>query len=91
MNVYIETSPVKTNKFWRPIYEVTENSYFEEKRLFPTKVLEQCKNNPNEPQNIPNEIKLDLKNGYGTGVVCTSGYDPPKGVKRQKGKKDQEI
>ena len=25
-----------------------------------------------------------MKNCYGTGVVCTSGYDPPKGVREKK-------
>ena len=38
-----------------------ENSYFEETELFPTDFLDQCRNNPNEPQNIPNEIKAALK------------------------------
>ena len=47
--------PVK--KHWRPIYEVIENQYFEATKLFPKKVLDQCRNNPNNPQNIPNEIK----------------------------------
>ena len=37
-----------------------ENSYYEETKLFPTTFLNQCRNNPNEPQNIPNEIKADL-------------------------------
>ena len=34
-----------------------------------------------EPHNIPSEVKAALKNGYVTGVVCISGYDPPKGVR----------
>ena len=82
--------PVKKNNFWRSIYEVIENSYFEENRLFTKIVFNQCINNPNEPQNITNTIKSDLENVYGTGVVWTSDYDPPKGVRWQKGKrKDQ--
>ena len=50
----------KKQPFWKPIYEVIENSYFEETKLFPT-ILNQCGNNPNEPQSIWNEIKAALK------------------------------
>ena len=81
MNLDIENVSSLKKPFWRPIYEVIENSYFEEAKLFPTNVLNLCRNNPNELQNIPNGIKSD-KNCYETGVVCTSGYDPPKGVIR---------
>ena len=31
-------------------------------KLFPTKLLNQCKNNPNEPQNIPNEVRAAFNN-----------------------------
>ena len=80
MNVDVETiASKKTNLI--PIYKFIENSYFEAKKLFPTKQKNQCSNNKNNPQNIPNEIKADLKNGYGTGVVCTSGNDHLKGVR----------
>ena len=48
--------PVK-KPFWRPIYEVIENSYIEATKLFPTTFLNQFRNTPNEPQNISNEIK----------------------------------
>ena len=50
----------KKQPFWIPIYEVIEYSYFEETKLFPTIVLNQCRNNPNQTQNIPNEIKADF-------------------------------
>ena len=57
MNVYIEnTSSLKT-LFWRSIYEVIDDSYFGVTKLFPTTFLKQCRNNPNEPQNIPSEVK----------------------------------
>ena len=81
MNECIEIIASKKQSFWRPIYEVIENSYFEETKLFPTTFLNQCKNNPNEHHNIPNEIKAVFKNGCLTGVVCTSVYDPPKKVR----------
>ena len=54
MKLDIENISSKKQSFWRPIYEVIENSYFEETKLFPTKIFNQCRNNPNEPQNIPN-------------------------------------
>ena len=40
--------------FGRPKYEVIENSYFEETNLFTTTFKNQCRNDPNEPHNIPN-------------------------------------
>ena len=52
--------PVKKT-FWRPIYKVIENSYFTAIKIFPTNFLDQCRNNKNEPQNIPNKIKAALK------------------------------
>ena len=61
MDVEIENIASKKYPFWRPIYEVIENSYFEETKLFPTTFLNQCRNNTNEPHNIPNEIKTDFK------------------------------
>ena len=54
MNVDIDNIASKKQPFCTPIYDVIENSYFDETGLFPTKNLDQCKNNPNEPQNILN-------------------------------------
>ena len=70
----------------RSIYEVIDDSYFGVVKLFPKISLNQCKNNPNESQNIPFELKVAFKNVYEKLVVCTSGYDPPKGVRLLKGK-----
>ena len=82
MDVEIENIASKKYPFWRPIYEVIENSYFEETKLFPTTFLNQCRNNPNEPQNIPSEVKAAFKK-WPWKMVCTkSGYDPPKGVRQ---------
>ena len=33
---------------------------------------------PNEPQFLPSEVKLALKNGHEKRVVFISGQDPPK-------------
>ena len=46
MNVDIEIIASK-KIFWRSIYEVIDDSFFEEIKLFPTMFLKQCRNNPN--------------------------------------------
>ena len=61
MNVDIKNIANKKQPFWRSIYKVIKNSYFEETKLFPTTVLNQCTNNQNESQNIPNDIKVSLE------------------------------
>ena len=92
MNVYVENISKNSNKTWRPIYKFIDNSFFAATKLFTTKFLYQCENNPNEPQDLPSEVKVALKHGYGTGVICTSGYDTPKGFREKKVKiKYQEI
>ena len=64
-----------------PIYEFIDNSFFAATKPFPTEFLDQCKNNPNEPQNLPSQVKSSFeKNGNGTRVICTSGCDTPKVV-----------
>ena len=54
-------------------------------KFFPREFLNQCKNNPNEPQNIPNEVKALFKkygfvNGLNAQVVMISigGLDDKK-------------
>ena len=39
MKVEIENIDNKKQLFWRPIYEVIEDSYFDETKLFPKKCL----------------------------------------------------
>ena len=84
MNLDIENISSKKQPFRRSIYKVINDSYFEETKLFPTEFLNQCIIIPNEPQNIPSEFKV-ASNGYGKGVVYTSGYDPTKGFRWYKG------
>ena len=60
INVDVENI-ANNNKNWRPIYEVIDDSFFAATKIFPTEFLDQCKNNPNEPQNIPYEVKVALK------------------------------
>ena len=47
INVDIENIVNKKQPFRRSIYEVIENSYYEETKLFPTIFSNQCRNNPN--------------------------------------------
>ena len=61
MNLDIENIAIKNQPMWRSIYEVIDDSYFGVIKLFPKICLNQCKNNPNEPQNIPSEFKADFK------------------------------
>ena len=57
MNLDLEKISIKKQPFWRPIYEVIDDSYFGEVKLFSKMFLNQCRNNPNEHKNIPNEFK----------------------------------
>ena len=61
MNVDIENIASTKQPFWISINEVIDDSIFKVLQLFPTTFLNQCNNNQNEPQNIPNEVKADLK------------------------------
>ena len=61
MNVYIENIASKKYPFWRSVYEVIKNSYFEKTKLFPTTFLNQCRNNPNAPHNIPSRVKASFQ------------------------------
>ena len=61
IHVEIENISSKKQLFWRPIYEVIENSYFAATKLFLPECLDQCRNNTNETQKIPDKIKVALK------------------------------
>ena len=51
----------KAGKCLRPLYDVIDTSFFSSTKMFPTNILDQCKNNPNETQFLPSEVKVDLK------------------------------
>ena len=53
MNVDIEKIDSTKQPFWGSIYKVIYDSYFELVKQFRKIFLNQCKNNPNEPKNIP--------------------------------------
>ena len=42
---------------WRPIYEVIYEAYIKESNIFPDDFIRECKNNSNESQFIPSEVK----------------------------------
>ena len=60
MNLDIEKIASTNQPFWISIYEVIDDSYFGVVNCFQF-LKSQCKNNPNEPQNIPSEVKKGLK------------------------------
>ena len=61
MNVYIKNISSTNKQVWRSIYEVIDDPYFKVVKILPSTFKNQCKNNQNKPQNIPNEVKADLK------------------------------
>ena len=54
-----EKNKVYTTK-WRTIYEVIEEAYFEESD-FPDDFIKKCKDNANESQWVPLEVKNNIK------------------------------
>ena len=92
MSLDIENIASKSQQIWRLIYEVIDYSYFEVVKIFPTQFLDRCNNNKRNLKTYQVKSKLPFKNCYGTRVVCTRGYDPQKGVRLYKRKKqDKEI
>ena len=56
-----ETRKKVNTKKWRPIYEVIDESYIEESKIFHDDFIRDCKNNPNEAQFISDEVKNNIK------------------------------
>ena len=46
---------------WRPIYEVIDEAYIEETKIFPENFIRYCKNNSNEALDIPRDVKNNIK------------------------------
>ena len=61
---YIDTNEsrtkVNTSK-WRPIYEVIDEAYIEDSRIFTRDFIRYCKNNSNGPQFISSKVKINIK------------------------------
>ena len=61
MDIDVKNIDKNDNKTWSAISEAIGAPYFEEMKTFPKLFLRQCKNHPNEPQNIPYEINRNIK------------------------------
>ena len=46
---------------WRPIYEVIDEAYIKESKIFPGDFIRDCKNNSNEAQFISAEVKNNIR------------------------------
>ena len=46
---------------WIPIYEVIDEAYIKESNIFPDDFIRECKNNSNEAQVIPSDLKNNIK------------------------------
>ena len=54
MDLEIEKIASTSQQIWRSIYRVIHDDYFKAVKKIPELFLNQCKNDPNKPQNIPN-------------------------------------
>ena len=57
----VDVENIASRKKWRPIFKGIDNSFFSATKLFPTEFQDQYRNNTNNTQNIPSEIKVALK------------------------------
>ena len=56
-----ETITKFNTKQWRPIYEVIDEDYIKDSKIFPDDFIKECKNNSNEAHDIPREVKNNIK------------------------------
>ena len=56
IDTYETRTKVNTTK-WRPFYEVIDEAYIEEFKIFPEGFIRECKNNSNETLDIQREVK----------------------------------
>ena len=62
--INIDTCETRTNvntTKWIPIYEVIYKAYIKESNIFPDDFIRECKNNSNEAQFIPSDVKNNIK------------------------------
>ena len=60
MGLYVANIDKNDNNIWMTIYEAIYEGYFFKVKLFPREFINICKNNPNEPQNIPTDINNNI-------------------------------
>ena len=59
IDTYETRTKVNTSK-WRTIYEVIDEAYIKESNIFPEDFMRECKNNSNEAQFIPSDVKNNI-------------------------------
>ena len=59
IDTYENRTKVNTTK-WRTINEVIDEAYIEDSKIFPRDFIKECKNNSNEAQFIPREVKNNI-------------------------------
>ena len=85
MNLDIEIIASTSQKNWRSIYEVIHDDYFKVVKLLPTQFLDHyLKMNIKTYQM---RSKQPLKYGFGSRVLCISGYDTHKELRLYKRKR----
>ena len=60
MDIDVNNIDTIYKNIWRNIYEEIDVNYFGEVKMFPKSFLDNCKNHPDDPQNIPTDIKIDI-------------------------------
>ena len=60
INTYELRNKVNTIK-WRPIYELIDEDFFIDSRSFSDAFMQKCKDNANDSQRIPLEMKNNIK------------------------------
>ena len=60
IDTYETRTKVNATK-WRPIYEVIYEAYIKGSNIFPEDFIRECKNNSNESQFIPSDVKNNIK------------------------------
>ena len=61
-NIYTYENRTKVNTTkQRPVYEIIDEAYIKDFKTFPDDFIRECKNNSNEAQFIPREVKNNIK------------------------------
>ena len=55
------TTDTNNKKSWKTIYKLFHENYFKESKNFTDEFLHICNTNNNEPQNIPNYLKNNIR------------------------------
>ena len=61
IDIDVENINKNDNNTWRNIYEAIDEGEFVNVELFPRAFINLCKNNTNDPQDIPTDINKNIK------------------------------